>query len=103
MRTNLTQTIEDYIKAIYESTARGERATTNLLAEKLGVTAASVTEMLKKLTGTEPPLVDYQKHHGVLLTASGERVALEIVRHHRLLEMFLHQVLGYAWDQVHAE
>jgi DtxR family transcriptional regulator, Mn-dependent transcriptional regulator len=103
MRVNLTQAIEDYLKTIYELTTGGERAATNQIAEKLGVTAASVTGMLKTLAETRPPLVDYQKHRGVVLSAQGEKVALEIVRHHRLLEMFLHQVLGYEWDEVHAE
>jgi DtxR family transcriptional regulator, Mn-dependent transcriptional regulator len=103
MPHNLTQAIEDYLKTIYECTRDGERASTTQLSEKLGVTPASVTGMLQKLTTTHPPLVDYQKHRGVLLTPPGEKVALEVVRHHRLLEMFLHQVLGYEWDEVHAE
>lgn len=103
MHTQMTQSIEDYLKAIYACTAEGERATTNQLAERLGVTAASVTGMLQKLTATHPPLVDYQKHRGVLLTPDGEKVALEVLRHHRLLEVFLYQVLGYDWDEVHAE
>jgi DtxR family Mn-dependent transcriptional regulator len=103
MSPNLTQAIEDYIRAIYDLTADGGRAATNQLAEKLGVAAASVTGMLNTLAGLNPPLVDYQKHHGVQLTPDGKKVALEIVRHHRLLEAFLHQVLGYAWDEVHAE
>jgi DtxR family transcriptional regulator, Mn-dependent transcriptional regulator len=103
MREQLTQAIEDYIKAIYALTREGERATTNLLADRLGITAASVTGMLKTLASSHPPLVEYQKHRGVLLTPHGEKVALEVLRHHRLLEMFLHQVLGYDWDEVHAE
>ena len=103
MPENLTQAEEDYIKAIYRLTRGGQRATTNQLAEHLGITAASVTGMLKTLASAHPPLVDYQKHHGVLLTPYGEKVALEVLRHHRLLEMFLHQVLGYEWDEVHLE
>lgn len=103
MQTHLTQPIEDYLKAIYECTRSGERASTTQLAEKLAVTPASVTGMLQRLTTTTPPLVEYQKHRGVLLTPAGEKVALEILRHHRLLEVFLHQVLGYPWDQVHEE
>lgn len=103
MRENLTQSIEDYLKAIYEISSAHGRASTNQIAEDLEVTPASVTAMLKKLAGTQPPLVEYQKHRGVVLTAAGEKVALEIVRHHRLLEMFLHQMLGYEWDEVHAE
>ncbi len=103
MRENLTQTIEDYLKTIYQFTLEHQRATTNQIAESLGVTPASVTGMLKKLAATEPPLVEYKKHYGVLLTPAGEKIALEIVRHHRLLEMFLVQMLGYEWDEVHSE
>lgn len=103
MRTNLTQTTEDYLKSIYELTRSGQRASTNQLALYLGVTPASVSEMIKKLAESQPPLVDYQKHRGVILTQDGERIALEILRHHRLLEMYLHQMLGYGWDEVHDE
>ncbi len=103
-REPLSQSIEDYLKAVYELT-RGEkdRAMTNALAEYLDVAAASVTGMLQKLSSTEPPLLDYQKHRGVSLTPEGEKVALETIRHHRLLELFLHQILGYDWDEVHEE
>jgi DtxR family Mn-dependent transcriptional regulator len=103
MRNNLTQSIEDYLKAIYELTSKEGRATTTKLAEYLAVTPASVTGMIKKLAVTSPPLLEYQKHRGVLLTKHGKEVALEIIRHHRLLEMFLHQVLHYPWDEVDEE
>jgi DtxR family Mn-dependent transcriptional regulator len=103
MRENLTRVIEDYLKTIHELTRTNERATTNQIAERMGVTPASVTNMIQKLAAADPPLLDYQKHRGVQLTAQGERVALEIIRHHRLLEMFLHQILGYSWDEVHEE
>jgi DtxR family Mn-dependent transcriptional regulator len=103
MRENLTQSIEDYLKAIYELTLLEGKASTTQLAEYLEVTPASVTGMVQKLAATDPPLLEYTKHHGVELTLEGERVALEIVRHHRLLEMFLHQILGYPWDEVHEE
>ncbi len=103
MRKNLTHAIEDYLKAIYEITTAHERAGTNQIAEALDVSSASVTGMLKKLAETDPPLIDYQKYRGAVLTPAGERVALEIMRHHRLLELFLHQMLGYEWDEVHAE
>jgi DtxR family Mn-dependent transcriptional regulator len=69
----------------------------------MGVTPASVTGMLKRLAANEPPLLDYRKHRGVELTYAGEQVALEIIRHHRLLELFLHETLGYSWDEVHEE
>ena len=103
MRKNLTKVIEDYLKKIYELTQSDERATTNQIAERMGVTPASVTNMIQKLSASVPPLLEYRKHHGVKLTAEGERDALEIIRHHRLLEMFLHQILGYSWDEVHEE
>jgi DtxR family Mn-dependent transcriptional regulator len=103
MRENLTRVIEDYLKTIYNLTASNERATTNQIAERMEVTPASVTNMVQKLAATDPPLLDYRKHRGVKLTPEGEKVALEIIRHHRLLEMFLHQTLGYRWDEVHEE
>lgn len=103
MREQLTQSIEDYLKAIYELTREAGRASTTQLAEYLEVTPASVTGMLQKLAGSQPPLVEYQKHRGVVLTETGERVALETLRHHRLLELFLHKILGYPWDEVHEE
>jgi DtxR family Mn-dependent transcriptional regulator len=103
MPPNLTQSIEDYLKAIYELTVNEGRASTTDLANYLKVTPASVTGMLKKLAKTDPPLVEYQKHHGVLLTEGGEKVALETIRHHRLLELFLHQILDYSWDEVDEE
>jgi DtxR family Mn-dependent transcriptional regulator len=103
MRENITQNIEDYLKTIYILTSEGKRASTNDIADALGVTPASVTGMIKKLSTTNPPLVLYQKHRGVFLSPPGELIALEILRHHRLLEMYLHQVLGYELDQVHSE
>ncbi len=102
-RMKLTQPVEDYLKCIYELGGGLERVSTNQLAECLDITPASVTGMLKKLAENEPALIDYQKHHGAVLTETGMNAALEIVRHHRLLEMFLHQVLGFDWDEVHDE
>ena len=103
MTQNLSQSIEDYLKAIYEIADKDTRATTNQLAEYLKVTPASVTGMIKKLAITDPPLVEYQKHQGVVLTEDGEKIALETIRHHRLLELFLHQILEYPWDEVDEE
>ncbi len=103
MRQNLTSATEDYLKSIYELTLQEERASTNQIAESMGVTPASVTGMLKRLATSDPPLLDYHKHRGVALTSEGERVALEVIRHHRLLELYLHEHLGYAWDEVHDE
>jgi DtxR family Mn-dependent transcriptional regulator len=100
-----TESVDDYLKGIYELSGPDlhDRVTSNTLAQHLGVRAASVTGMLQKLAAQQPPLADYQKHRGVLLTAAGKKRALEIVRHHRLLERFLHDVLDYSWDEVHDE
>jgi DtxR family Mn-dependent transcriptional regulator len=99
----LTQSIQDYLKHIFELNEAGTPASTNDLAARLGVRPASVTGMMQKLASTEPPLVDYQKHQGVTLTPEGERAALEVLRHHRLLESWLVHSLGYSWDEVHEE
>ena len=99
-----SESVDDYLKAILElSGAEDTRVTSNALAERLGIRAASVTGMLQKLAGQHPSFVRYEKHHGVRLSRSGRRRALEVVRHHRLLERFLHDVLDYPWDEVHEE
>jgi DtxR family Mn-dependent transcriptional regulator len=99
--TSLTAAVEDYIKAIYTLESRGDGATTTALAERLEVRPASVSGMLPKLT--ELGLVEHEPYRGVRLTDRGRRVALEVVRHHRLLELFLVESLGMTWDEVHAE
>ena len=101
--TNLTQSIEDYLKIIYDLTVPNRRASTNQIAERMGVTPASVSGMIKRLANHNPPLLRYEKHHGVKLTEQGERAALQVIRHHRLLELFLYESLGYTWDEVHNE
>ncbi len=99
-----TESVDDYLKAILElGGAQEERVTSNALAHHLGVRAASVTGMLQRLAAQKPPFVKYEKHHGVRLTAGGKMRALEVLRHHRLLERFLHEFLDYSWDEVHAE
>ncbi|MBP1694020.1 MAG: putative DtxR family transcriptional regulator [Chloroflexi bacterium] len=98
-----TQAVEDYLKTIYAMTLSGERASTNGIAERLGVAPASATGMIQKLAIMQPPLVEYEKHYGAALTSAGKIAALEIVRHHRLLETFLFEKLGYSWDEVHVE
>lgn len=99
----LTQSIQDYLKHIYDLSADGGMASTNDLADRLGVAPASVTGMIQRLAASKPPLIRYRKHQGVTLTADGERAALEVIRHHRLLETYLVKALGYSWDQVHEE
>ncbi len=97
----LSQPMEDYLKAIYLLREREGTATTTAIAVALEVTPASVTGMIKKLA--ELKLVRHTPYQGVELTKSGEKIALEMVRHHRLLELFLMEALGYRWDEVHAE
>ena len=103
MEKTLTISIQDYLKHIYELTENGESASTNALAKKLKISAPSVTGMVQKLANAKPALVEYQKHQGVTLTKEGRRAALEVIRHHRLLEAWLVQTLGYTWDEVHEE
>lgn len=103
MINNISGASQDYLKAIYRLSAQNGRATTSQLADHLNVKPASVTSMLKKMAIADPPLVDYQKHQGATLTPSGQKAALEVLRHHRLLELFLHEILGFSWDEVHDE
>ncbi|MGZ4269604.1 MAG: metal-dependent transcriptional regulator [Solirubrobacteraceae bacterium] len=94
--------IEDYAKAIYALEQRGEgTVSTNALAERLGVTAASASGMVRRLD--EQGLVTHEPYRGVALTEAGQRVALEVLRHHRLLELYLARSLDVPWDRVHAE
>jgi DtxR family transcriptional regulator, Mn-dependent transcriptional regulator len=97
-----SEAIEDYAKAIYALSQRsGGPVGTSELAERLGVAPATATAMLKRLDGIG--LVDHQPYHGVSLTPDGQRLALEVVRHHRLLESYLSEALGMPWDRVHDE
>jgi DtxR family Mn-dependent transcriptional regulator len=99
-----TESSDDYLKAILElSGAERRQVSASDLAVALKISRASVTKMLQKLSAAKPPLLIYEKHHGVQLADAGLERALEIVRHHRLIETFLHQVLGYPWDEVHDE
>ncbi len=99
-----TESVDDYLKAILELSGPEEkRVASSPLAQQLGVRAASVTGMVKKLAAQRPSLVKYERHHGVRLTRAGKMRALEVLRHHRLLERFLHDSLDYTWDEVHQE
>jgi len=96
------EAIEDYAKAIYALAAHGEGpVTTSALADRLGVAPGTVTAMLKRLA--KLGLIEYEPYRGVELTAAGERVALEVIRHHRLIEAYLAEALGMPWDRVHDE
>jgi DtxR family Mn-dependent transcriptional regulator len=97
--------VEDYLRAIFNLSGDklGQRVTTSQLAERLAVRPASVTSMLQKLAAATPALVDYHKSHGACLTLEGQQAALGVVRCHRLLELFLHEKLGFGWDEVHDE
>jgi DtxR family Mn-dependent transcriptional regulator len=97
-----TEAIEDYAKAIYAISASREGPALNgEVAERLGVTPATATSMLKRLAALG--LVDYLPYKGVTLTPAGERVALEVIRHHRLIEAYLSEALGMPEDRVHEE
>jgi DtxR family transcriptional regulator, Mn-dependent transcriptional regulator len=99
MRELLSPQSEDYLKAIYS--LGGDRVNTQALADRLEVKPGSVTEMLKRLA--DLGLVEHKPYYGARLTPAGERIALELIRHHRLLESYLHQALGYALEDVHRE
>ena len=98
----LSEAIENYAKAIYALARRGDgTVTTNALAERVGVSTASASSMVKKLT--ELGLAEHQPYRAIQLTAEGRRVALSVLRHHRLLELYLAEHLGVPWDRVHEE
>lgn len=97
----LSQAVEDYLKAIYKLETEGEGASTTRIAEAMEVSSASATNMIKRLA--KMGLVDYQSYKGAALTSAGRKIALEIIRHHRLLELYLLEVMGYSWDEVHEE
>jgi DtxR family transcriptional regulator, Mn-dependent transcriptional regulator len=98
---SLSPAMEDYLKTIFALTRDGGSASTQKLAERLDVSPASTTKMVKRLA--ESRLVIHKPYQGVALTESGRKIAVEIVRHHRLLELYLTQALGFTWDEVHEE
>ena len=100
-RSAFTRAQEDYLKALYHLHGDTRPVPTRELAQRLGISSPSVSEMVTRLTAQG--LVEHDRYRGQQLTREGRKVALELVRHHRLLEMFLVQVLGYRWDEVHEE
>jgi len=96
----LSQAVEDYLKAIYKLQDEGWVSTTDLSA-KMGVSPASTTNMVKRLS--QLGLVNYTSYKGVRLSETGEKIALEIIRHHRLLETYLREIMGYDWEKMHNE
>jgi DtxR family transcriptional regulator, Mn-dependent transcriptional regulator len=101
MIRDLSEATQDYLKEIHKLRLEGSRATTSAIAERMGVRPSSATAMIKKLAALG--LADHAPYKGVALTPTGERVALEVIRHHRLLEQYLTEALGIPLDEVHIE
>jgi DtxR family Mn-dependent transcriptional regulator len=102
VRSEVSNAVQDYAKAIWSLAQRGyQPVSTSALAERLEVSPASASAMIKRLESMG--LVEHEPYHGVQLTRAGERVALEVLRHHRLLELYLAEALGVPWDRVHDE
>jgi DtxR family Mn-dependent transcriptional regulator len=100
----VSESVDNYLKAILALGGQEEnRVSSTALSARLNVAPASVTNMLQKLAAEKPPLVKYERHRGVLLSAAGRRRALEVLRHHRLIETFLYDVLDYPLEEVHDE
>jgi DtxR family Mn-dependent transcriptional regulator len=97
----LSQAVEDYLKTIYKLQDGSDIVSTSDIARTMSVSSASVTNMVKRLA--QLGLVEYESYRGVTVTSTGKKVALEIIRHHRLLELYLREVMGYPWDKVHQE
>jgi len=97
----LSPSVEDYIKAIYKARSDTGSVTTQDLADRLGVSAPAVSKMMRRLA--ELRLISHTPYQAVGLTPAGEKMALEIIRHHRLLELYLVQAMGFTWDSVHEE
>lgn len=101
VQDTLTRSVEDYLKAIFSLSAEGRSASTRDIAALLGLSAPSVSGMVKRLN--EQGLCDHEPYRGVQLTAEGRRLALRVVRRHRIIESYLVQFLGYGWEMVHEE
>jgi DtxR family Mn-dependent transcriptional regulator len=100
-RAPLSESIQDYLKSVYKLQARDGRVTIGALAKDQAVSPASASAMVKKLAALD--LLEHEKYHGAKLTPAGERVAVEVIRHHRLLELYLAETLGVHVDDVHDE
>ena len=98
---SLSQAVEDYLKVIYVLESDGTGTTTTNIAEMMNVSSASVTNMLKRLSTLG--FIEHKSYRGAHLTDAGRKIALEVLRHHRLLELYLKEVMGYSWDEVHEE
>ncbi len=99
--SDLSESLQDYLKEIYKLEEENGRATTSAIADRMGVAASSATAVLKRLTAMG--LVRHERYHGAVLTPAGKKVAIEVIRHHRLLEQYLAETLGLELDAVHAE
>ena len=97
----LSQAVEDYLKTIYKIEEEQASASTSEIARRMDVAPASVTNMVKRLS--DMGMVEYQSYRGAQLTEAGRKIALEIIRHHRLLETYLREIMGYSWDKMHEE
>ena len=97
----ISSSMEDYLKTIYRLTTGNNMVSTSALARQMGCSPASITAMLQKLSNLK--LVNYERYQGVTLTKAGNKIALETIRHHRLIELYLTEILGYSWDRVHDE
>src|SRR5579864_7561502 len=100
-RSGLTRSQQDYLKALYLLHGDQRPVPTRDLAQRLGISSPSVSEMVARLSAQG--LVEHDRYRGQQLTREGKKVAIELVRHHRLMEMFLVKILGYSWDEVHEE
>ncbi len=111
LREIRTKAVDDFLKAVYSLQQQIDPVPTTLLAQTLKISAPSVTDMVKRLAGIDDehlhripvPLLEYEPYHGVRLSPDGKKIALEVIRHHRLIELYLVQSLGYSWDEVHEE
>lgn len=106
LRELRTEAVEDFLKAVYKLQRDYDLVPTTVLAQLLNITPPSATDMAKKLADPKrlkEPLLTHERYRGVRLTALGEQIALEVLRHHRLIELYLVEALGYSWDEVHEE